>query len=109
MRLKQSDIADLIRERRRRRFAAKNGVKVAEPIYQKGYFLKTKSSGISARVSTTAGTGTAYLCYLSDDGTITETTKEVNVYNVFGTAIAGSTYITAKLVGNILVIDAEDC
>lgn len=86
-----------------------SGIEVGSPIYQTGYLLKTKSSGVAARSGTTAGTDTAYMCYLGDDGTITETTDEADVYNVFGTAIAGSVYITAKRVGNILVIDAEDC
>lgn len=81
-----------------------------------GFLLRTPSGGIPARSGTTAGKAncTPYYINASTD-TITELTdnsdaaQTFEVYNVFGTAVAGNVYITAKRVYGVLLVDAEDC
>ncbi len=73
--------------------------------------MKTAVGGIPARVGTAAGSAsTVKACYINSSGTIVEVaTPTLTVYNPFGTAVAGDTYITAKVSGGVLIIDAEDC
>jgi hypothetical protein len=41
---------------------------------------------------------------------MSDTTRELTVYNPFGTAVGGSAYITCKFVNNgYWIVDAEDC
>jgi hypothetical protein len=47
---------------------------------------------------------------IEPDGTMSDTTRELTVYNPFGTAVGGSAYITCKFVNNgYWIVDAEDC
>ena len=80
-----------------------------------GYLFQTPSGGIAARSGTTCGSAACTPYYIDSTGEIAELTdndgasQTITVYNVFGSAIAGSAYITAKRVFGQLVADAEDC
>ena len=81
------------------------------------YLLQTPTGGIPARSGTTAGSAdcTPYYIDTLNSDAITEMTDEndasqtLKVYNVFGSPVAGSVYITAKRVNGVLLVDAEDC
>ena len=81
-----------------------------------GFLLMTPTGGIPARSGSVAGKAncTPYYINTSNDA-ITELTdnedasQTFEVYNVFGSPVAGSVYITAKRVYGVLVVDAEDC
>jgi hypothetical protein len=46
---------------------------------------------------------------IGTDGTLVATGSTMTVYNPFGTAVAGSVYITCKRVDGVWIVDAEDC
>lgn len=73
--------------------------------------MKTGTGGIAARSGTAAGSASnVKFCHINSSGTIVErATPTLTVYNPFGSAVAADTYITAKIVGDLLVVDAEDC
>ena len=91
-------------------FAQVSGSRLTE-----GYLFQTPSGGIAARSGTTCGSAACTPYYIDSSGVINEltdnsgTSQTVTVYNVFGSAIGGSVYITAKRVYGVLVADAEDC
>ena len=72
---------------------------------------KTGAGGIPARSGTVAGEATDIVVQrIEPDGTMSDTTRELTVYNPFGTAVGGSAYITCKFVNNgYWIVDAEDC
>ena len=72
---------------------------------------KTGTGGIAARSGAVAGKATDVVVqFIEPDGTMTDSTREITVYNPFGTAVAGSVYITCKFVNNgYWIVDAEDC
>jgi len=72
---------------------------------------KTGTGGIPARSGTVAGKATDIVVQrIEPDGTMSDTTRELTVYNPFGTAVGGSAYITCKFVNNgYWIVDAEDC
>ena len=72
---------------------------------------KTGTGGIPARSGTVAGKATDVIVQrIEPDGTMSDTTRELTVYNPFGTAVGGSAYITCKFVNNgYWIVDAEDC
>lgn len=72
---------------------------------------KTGTGGIPARSSSTAGKATdVAVVFIKPDGTMTDSPREITVYNPFGSAVAGSAYITCKFVNNAYwIVDAEDC
>jgi len=70
----------------------------------------TSSSGIPARAGSVAGKATDVNLYqIGTDGTLTDAGTNLTVYNLFGTAVAGDTYITCKRVASVWIVDAEDC
>ena len=77
----------------------------------------TGSSGIPARnASGFAGKAEdIQRVYIATDGELTTASANsssqvtMTVYNPFGTAIAGDTYITCKRVDGAWIVDAEDC
>ena len=72
---------------------------------------KTSGTGIPARSGAVAGKATDVIVQrIEPDGTMSDTTRELTVYNPFGTAVGGSAYITCKFVNNgYWIVDAEDC
>lgn len=80
-----------------------------------GFIYYTPSGGISARSGTTPGTADCTPYYIDSSGDLAELTDDDGnsqtheVLNIFASAIAGNTYITAKRVYNKLIADAEDC
>ena len=72
---------------------------------------KTGTGGIAARSGAVAGKATDVVVqFIKPDGTMKDSTREITVYNPFGTAVAGSVYITCKFVNNgYWIVDAEDC
>lgn len=72
---------------------------------------KTGTGGIAARSGAVAGKATDVVVqFIKPDGTMADSTREITVYNPFGTAVAGSVYITCKFVNNgYWIVDAEDC
>lgn len=75
----------------------------------------TPAGGIAARSGATAGSAACTPYYVDASDTMTELTdiagnsQTIDVKNIFSTAITGNAYITAKLVGNYWIADAEDC
>ena len=62
---------------------------------------KTGTGGIAARSGALAGKTTDVVVqFIKPDGTMADSTREITVYNPFGTAVAGSVYITCKFVNN---------
>lgn len=84
------------------------GVSQNKKIFRYGVLAQTPSGGIAARSGTTVTSASCTVYYI-DAGTITSYGESIDVYNIAGSAIAGSTYITAKLVGTVWIADAEDC
>jgi len=86
-----------------------------QPLLSEGWILLTPAGGIAARSGTTCGSASCTPYFIDGSGDLTEFTdgggssQTWTVYNMFSSAIGGSTYITAKLVCNVLVADAEDC
>ena len=75
-----------------------------------GMFAKTNTGGIDARTLAVCGKATDVIrCYIGTDGTITESSVRLTVYNPFSSAVAGDTYITIKRVAGHWIVDAEDC
>jgi hypothetical protein len=82
-----------------------------------GFLMQTPASGIPARSSTTPGKAqcTPYYIDVTNSDAITELTDDdgasqsFDVYNVSGSAVAGSVFILAKRVYGVLVADMEDC
>jgi len=77
--------------------------------------FKTPAGGIDARDGTTCSSAECVPYYLDDDGELTElnddggTSQTVEIFNIFGTDIGASVYITAKDLHGVLVVDSEDC
>jgi len=69
------------------------------------------SGGISARSGNTAGSGAVDIFYVASDGTLTDSGEQVSAYNIAGSAITASVFITIKRVegSGFWVIDMEDC
>lgn len=76
-----------------------------------GLLMYTGTGGIPARAGSTAGKAEdVKLCTVNNDGTINTLSSTFTVFNPFSSAVAGDTYITAKIInGTQLVVDAEDC
>jgi len=74
-----------------------------------GRIFLTPAAGISARTGTTAGSATCTI--VNTNGPNMSVSSETQtVYNVFGSAIGGDVYITAKRNDNgDWIADAEDC
>jgi len=72
---------------------------------------KTGAGGIPARSGTVAGKATDIVVQrIEPDGTMSDTTRELTVYNPFAMPISSSVYITCKFVNNgYWIVDAEDC
>lgn len=72
---------------------------------------KTASGGIPARSGAVAGKATDVVVqFIKPDGTMTDSTRELTVYNPFAMPVSGSVYITCKFVNNAYwIVDAEDC
>ena len=72
---------------------------------------KTGTGGIPARSGAVAGKATDVVVqFIKPDGTMTDSTREIAVYNPFASPVAGSVYITCKFVNNgYWIVDAEDC
>ena len=72
---------------------------------------RTASGGIPARSGNVAGVADDVMVQtINEDGTMGDSDREITVYNPFGTAVAGSAYITCKFVNNgYWIVDAEDC
>jgi hypothetical protein len=79
------------------------------------YILQTKSGGIPARSGTTCGKALCTMLFIDTDDKLVSmkngsgTAQERLVWNTGTEAVAGNTYIQAKLVGNKLVADWEQC
>lgn len=71
--------------------------------------FKTPAGGIPARSGTSAGKAQCDPISIALDGQMRTATGKTWVYNPFGSAIAGSTYIVATLINEVMVIVAEDC
>lgn len=76
--------------------------------------FKTPSGGIPARSSTTCGSADCTPYTIDDAGELVElktgaTSREIEIFNPFGSDIGGSVYITAKEIHGVLIVDAEDC
>lgn len=70
----------------------------------------TSSTGIPARAGSVAGKATdVNLYYIGTDGNLIDAGTNLTVYNLFGTAVGGDTYITCKKVESVWIVDAEDC
>lgn len=81
-----------------------------------GYILKTPAGGIDARSGDTVSSAQCEVYAIDNNSNLiplpsvrTGETLKLEVFNVFSSAIGGDAYITAKLVFNRLVADAEDC
>lgn len=68
-------------------------------------------AAISARSSTTAGSGTVEIYSLTSAGLLENTNETVTAYNIAGGEIAATTFITLKRVSGsgFWVVDMEDC
>ena len=77
-------------------------------IFATGVICQTPVGGIAARSGTTVTSASCPVYYI-DGSTLTAFNESIDVYNLAGAAVAGSTYITAKLVGTNWVADMEDC
>lgn len=77
--------------------------------------FQSPGGGIPARSGTTAGSANCKAFYINDSNTLVEikdsanTSLAVPVKNIFGGAIGGDAYITAKEHRGKLIADAEDC
>jgi len=71
---------------------------------------KAGGSGVTARVGTTAGSGTVSV-YSIVAGVLTDTTETLTAYNLSATAVADNAYITIKRcsLDEEWIVDAEDC
>ena len=71
---------------------------------------KAGASGVTARVGTTAGSGTVSV-YSIVAGVLTDTTETLTAYNLSATAVANNAYITIKRcsLDEEWIVDAEDC
>lgn len=80
------------------------------------HLLKTPIGGIAARSSTTAGKADCTPYYIdSTTDTITElldasnNSQTITIYNVSASPVAELTYIQAKKVRGVFIVDMEDC
>lgn len=78
------------------------------------YILQTKPGGIPARVGAVCGKALCKLLYIDDSDTLqnvkgADGDVERMVWNTSTEAVAGTTYIQAKLVASRLVADWEQC
>ena len=90
----------------------KTPLKTTEPhrkIFSNGIIAQTPSGGIAARSGTTVSSAECTPVYIDGTTLTTYGSGTITVYNIAASAIAGTTYITAKLVGTNWVADAEDC
>ena len=70
----------------------------------------TSASGIPARSGVVAGKAEdVAMQQIGTDGTLVATGSTMTVYNPFGAAVGGDTYITCKKVESVCIVDAEDC
>jgi len=71
---------------------------------------KAGASGVTARVGTTAGSGTVSV-YSIVAGVLTDTGQDVTAYSLSATAVANNAYITIKRcsLDEEWIVDAEDC
>ena len=71
---------------------------------------KAGASGVTARVGTTAGSGTVSV-YSIVSGVLTDTGETVTAYSLSATAVANNAYITIKRcsLDEDWIVDAEDC
>ena len=85
------------------------------PTKGNGWIFKTPSGGIPARSALIPGKAECTAYYIDPGGTLMEhlapdgSQITLEVYNPFTVAVEGSTWITAKMVHNKPVVDAEDC
>lgn len=72
---------------------------------------RTGSGGIPARSGSVAGKATDVVVqFIKSDGTMTNSSREIVVYNPFALPVGGDVYITCKFVNNgYWIVDAEDC
>ena len=91
------------------------GTLIAEQSYG-SYILLTPASGIPAMSGGTAGSAACTPYYMNTSaGAVTEwvdsssASQSFTVYNISASAVLGSKYIQAKVVGSALVVDMEDC
>ena len=84
------------------------GTNEFETAFRHGVICQTPGSGIAARSGTTLTSAACTVHYI-DNGTLTAFGETIDVYNLASASIAGTTYITAKLVGTNWVADMEDC
>lgn len=80
--------------------------KIALPLNWTGVLMLADGSGLTARVGTTAGSGNAVICTISNDGSISNIGGTFKVFNPFDVAVDANTYITVKVInGTQLVVD----
>ena len=74
------------------------------------FLAKAGASGVTARVGTTAGSGTVSV-YSIVAGILTDTGETVTAYSLSATAVANNAYITIKRcsLDEEWIVDAEDC
>ena len=72
---------------------------------------KTSAAGIPARSGAVAGIAEDVVVQtIEPNGTLTDTDREIKVYNPFALPVGAEVYITCKFVNNGYgVVDAEDC
>ena len=86
------------------------------PTKGNGWIFKTPVGGIAAIAGSVAGSADCTPYFIDDAGNLVEhkgangsASTTVEVFNIFSSPIAGDTFITAKMVHNRPVADAEDC
>jgi len=107
----------VIDELQRRGVIGKTGRKEPPPTIRgvNAVIALTPGGGIAARSGTTAGSANCTFYRVNSSGTLT-TVKDnagsditATVYNIAGSAIAGSAYIQAKYIYGEWIADFEDC
>lgn len=70
---------------------------------------KTPSGGIAAMSGTTPGSATCRIWNRGPTGALVDSLVDVTVYNMSGSAVAGTKYIQAKRIDGVLWVDVESC
>jgi hypothetical protein len=67
------------------------------------------AGGATARASTTPGTGTAILCYITEGGTIAQEENEITFINMASSAVGTNKYIAVIQLGVRWMVIWEEC
>lgn len=106
----------VVEELKRSGFLTKAG-SMAGPRWNQitGIIAYTPSGGIAARSGTSPGKATCDVYRIDDSETLVNVkdnegnNESVTVYHIGSSAVQGNTYIQAKLIYGMWVVDMEDC